>query len=338
MSDAQAAWMVAPYQVRIQSESLEPLGADEVAISTHYSAISHGTEMLVYRGQVPSGMALDLPTLAGSFAFPIKYGYAMVGYVREVGSSVNDIVVGDMVFALHPHQTHCHVHHTLVKKIPPTVSAKAAVLAANMETAINIVHDARPVLGDVVAVIGLGVVGLLVSWLLARQAVRVIAIDPAAHRRECAQQLGITKVTHPDNAKAFVAEITEDRGVDCAIEVSGNPNALPLALDVVGQEGLVVVASWYGTKPVTLDLGSRFHRGRIRMRSSQVGQLAPDLAPRWDYQRRMYTVWRMLAQFPYQVVITHEFHFENAAVAYEAIDHGDLPMVQSVLQYAIAKG
>jgi 2-desacetyl-2-hydroxyethyl bacteriochlorophyllide A dehydrogenase len=338
MSDAQAVWMVAPYQVHIQTESLAPLHDDEVAISTHYSAISHGTEMLVYRGQVPSGMALDLPTLEGSFAFPIKYGYAMIGRVQDVGRAVTDISIGDMVFVLHPHQTHCHVHHSFVKKIPAAVPPKAAVLAANMETAINIVHDARPALGDVVAVIGLGVVGLLVSWLLARQAVRVIAIDPVDYRRECAQQLGIIKVTHSDDAAEFVNMITEGRGADCVIEVSGNPKALPLALDLVGQEGLIVVASWYGNKPVTLDLGGRFHRGRVRMRSSQVGQLAPDLVPRWSYDRRMRMAWRMLSQFPYQAVITHEYRFENAASAYEAIDHSELPMVQAVLQYAIAKG
>jgi len=338
MSDALAVWTVAPYQVRIQSETLAPLSAEEVAISTQYSAISHGTEMLVYRGEVPSTMTLDLSTLEGSFAFPIKYGYAVVGRVQEIGNAVTDVAVGDLVFALHPHQTYCHVHHTLVKKIPSTVPAKAAVLAANMETAINIVHDTRPALGDIVVVIGLGVVGLLVSWLLARQAVRVIAVDPVAHRRECAQQLGIMKVVHPDDAPEFVRVVTEGRGADCVIEVSGNPKALSLAIDVVGQEGLVVVASWYGSKSVTLDLGSRFHRGRVRMRSSQVGQLAPDLAPRWNYQRRMSVVWRMLAQFPYQVVITHEYRFDNAAVAYEAIDHSELPMVQTVLHYALAKG
>jgi threonine dehydrogenase-like Zn-dependent dehydrogenase len=283
-------------------------------------------------------MTLDLPTLKGSFAFPIKYGYAMVGRIQEIGRNVTDVTVGDMVFVLHPHQTFCHVHHTLVKKIPSTVPIKAAVLAANMETAINIVHDARPVIGDIVAVIGLGVVGLMVSWLLARQGVRVIAIDPVVHRRECAQQLGIIKVAHPDDAGDFVADISDGRGVDCAIEVSGNTNALPLALNLVGQEGLVVVASWYGNKPVTLDLGSRFHRGRVRMHSSQVGQLSPDLAPRWNYQRRMSVVWRMLTQFPHQFVITHEYRFENAALAYEIIDRGELPMVQSVLQYALAKG
>lgn len=338
MSDTQAVWVVAPYQVHIQSETLAPLADDEVAISTQVSAISHGTEMLVYRGLVPRGMALDLPTFEGSFAFPIKYGYALVGQVRDVGRAVTNLAIGDMVFVLHPHQTYCHVHHTFVKKIPTTVSPKAAVLAANMETAVNIVQDARPALGDVVVVVGLGTVGLLVSWLLARQAVRVIAVDPTAHRRECAQQLGVIKVVHPDDAHEFVSEITEGRGADCVIEVSGNPHALPLALTLVGQEGLVVVASWYGTKPVTLDLGSHFHRGRVRIRSSQVGQLAPDLVPRWDFQRRMGVVWRMLAQFPYQLVMTHEYHFAHAALAYEAIDRNELPFIQTTLHYALAKG
>lgn len=338
MSNAHAVWTVAPYQMRIQTETLAPLKADEVAISTHYSAISHGTEMLVYRGQVPGDMMLDLPTLEGSFAFPIKYGYAIVGRVQAIGSAITDVAIGDMVFALHPHQTYCHVHHSLVKKIPSNVPVKAAVFAANMETAINIVHDTRPALGDVVVVMGLGVVGLLVAWLLARHAVRVVAIDPVTHRCECAQQLGIIKVVHPDDAVEFIQGLTEGRGADCVIEVSGNPNALSLALDVVGQEGLVVIASWYGNKPATLDLGSRFHRGRVRMRSSQVGQLSPDLLPRWDYKRRMHMVWRMLSQFPSQILITHEYRFENAISAYEAIDRGELPMVQTVLQYALTKG
>ena len=330
--------MVAPYQVRIQAESPKPLRPDEVALSACYSAISHGTEMLVYRGQVSDGMNLDLPTFEGSFAFPIKYGYAVVGTVTAVGSAVSGMTEGDSVFALHPHQTRCHVQQSLVHKIPAAVPLKAAVLAANMETAINIMHDTRPALGDVVVVIGLGVVGLLVAWLLSRQSVQVIAVDPAAHRRACARQLGVQTVVHPDEAPQLVRTQSHQRGADCVIEVSGNPQALPMALDIVGQEGLIVVASWYGNKPVTLDLGSRFHRGRVRMKSSQVGQLAPDLAPRWDYQRRMSVVWELLSLFPFQTVITHEYRFLDAAIAYQDIDQQLVPMIQTVLAYEHTQG
>ncbi|MFM2310516.1 MAG: hypothetical protein RLY87_2638 [Chloroflexota bacterium] len=333
ITEISALWTVAPYEVRIQPEKHKPLRPDDVVLTTRYSAISHGTEMLVYRGQVPEGMSLDLPTFDGSFAFPIKYGYAVVGTVTALGSAVSGFAIGDSVFALHPHQTQCTVQQGLVHSIPTSVPLQAAVLSANMETAINIVHDTRPAIGDVVVVIGLGVVGLLVAWLLARQSVHVIAVDPVAHRRTCAKQLGVPHVIHPDEALALVRTISHQRGADCVIEVSGNPQALPLALDIVGQEGLIVVASWYGTKNVTLDLGSTFHRGRVRMRSSQVGHLAPDLAPRWDYARRMALVWELLAQFPYQTVITHAYRFADAARAYHDIDQHQLPIIQTVLTY-----
>jgi threonine dehydrogenase-like Zn-dependent dehydrogenase len=220
------------------------------------------------------------------------------------------------------------------KRIPAGIAPTTAVLAANMETAIKIVHDLRPALGDVVVVVGLGVVGLLVTWLLARQQLTsVIGVDPVALRRELAQQLGADAVCSPSDAAAVVAVATHGRGADGVVEVSGNPAALAGAVAVAGFEAQVVVASWYGTKAVTLDLGSHFHRSRIRLRASQVGHLAPDLLPRWDYARRMEVVWRQLAQFPAQLLVSHYYHFSDAPQAYAVVDGGGADIVQVVLHY-----
>ena len=333
-TDAQAIWMTGMRQITVRAEELPTLADDAVAVTALRSAISHGTEMLVYRGQVPADLVLDLPTLAGSFAFPIKYGYALVGEVTACGAAVTSHQVGDRVFVLHPHQTHLQVPAAQAKRIPTGIAPTTAVLAANMETAINIVHDLRPALGDVVVVVGLGVVGLLVTWLLARQQLTsVIGVDPVALRRELAQQLGADVVCSPADAAAVVAVASQGRGADGVVEVSGNPVALAGAVAVAGFEAQVVVASWYGTKAVTLDLGSHFHRSRIRLRASQVGHLAPDLLPRWDYARRMDVVWRLLAQFPAQLLMSHHYHFNDAPQAYAVVDGGGADVVQVVLHY-----
>ena len=334
-TDAQAIWMTGMRQISVRAEELPTLAADAVAITTLHSAISHGTEMLVYRGQVPADLALDLPTLAGSFGFPIKYGYALVGEVTACGMAVSSHQVGDQVFVLHPHQTHLQVPAAQAKRIPAGIAPSMAVFAANMETAINIVHDLRPALGDVVVVVGLGVVGLLVTWLLARQQLTsVIGVDPVPLRRALAQQLGAAVVCAPSDAAAVVAVASQGRGADGVVEVSGNPAALAGAVAMAGFEAQVVVASWYGTKAVTLDLGSHFHRSRIRLRASQVGHLAPDLLPRWDYARRMDVVWRLLAQFPADILISHQYHFSDAAQAYALVDGGGADVIQVVLDYA----
>lgn len=332
-SDARAVWMQAPRQVVVRSEELPELPADQVCVRAQWSAISQGTELLVYRGQVAGDMSLDLPTLQGSFAFPIKYGYALVGQVEAVGAQVTTVAVGDAVFVLHPHQDRCHVPVPLVKKIPATVPLPAAVLAANMETAINIVLDTNPRMGECVVVVGLGIVGMLVAWLLQRHPVQVLAVDVSAERRQLAHQLGVTLVCDPSAVADSLANLTAERGADAVVEVSGNPQALATSTAWVAQEGRVVVASWYGTKPVTLDLGSHFHRRRLQLISSQVGQLPAALLPRWDTARRMQLVWQMLALLPYQDVITHTFAFTDAATAYAQLDAAQVPMMQVVLAY-----
>ncbi|NTU81820.1 MAG: zinc-binding alcohol dehydrogenase, partial [Chloroflexales bacterium] len=281
---ARAAWFASPRQVELRDEPVPPPGPGQVRVAALASALSHGTELLVYRGQVDPALPLDLPTLAGSFAFPIKYGYASVGRLLDVGAGVSHLAPGDLVFALHPHQTRYLAPAGLVTRLPPALDPALGVFFANAETALNIAHDAAPRLGETVAVFGQGVVGLLTTQTLRLAGARVVAVEPDPGRRDLALAVGADAAMAP--GPALAAELRARNGgrlADLAVELSGSPAALQGALDAVMDEGTVVVASWYGRKPVSLDLGARFHRGRVRLRSSQVGRLAPETWPRWDH-------------------------------------------------------
>ncbi len=300
------------------------------------SAISQGTEMLVYRGQAPPEMALDLPTLAGSFALPIKYGYASVGRVIDVGMGVEDIAEGDVAFVLHPHQTSYTVPASLAVPLPRGLDPVLGVFTANVETALNVVHDSPLRLGETAVVFGLGTVGLLVAQLLRMAgAARVVAVDPLPNRRALAERLGVDVALAPDDdIRGRIGALTGGRGADVAIEVSGAPAALQEAIDVLADEGTAVVASWYGTKPVALALGERFHRGRLRLRSSQVGHLNPELAPRWDRARRTATVLDLLGRLDLAPLISHRIPISRAADAWRLVDERPDEVTQVVIEYS----
>jgi 2-desacetyl-2-hydroxyethyl bacteriochlorophyllide A dehydrogenase len=293
---ARAAWITAPGKAELREELVPPPGPGQVRVVALCSAISHGTELLVYRGLVDPALPLDLPTLAGSFALPIKYGYASVGRVRDVGAGVAGLAPGDLVFALHPHQSAYLAPAGLVTRLPAGLEPARGVFFANAETALNIAHDAAPRLGETAVVFGQGVVGLLAAQTLRLAgAGRVLAVEPDEGRRALALALGADAALAPGPGLPEAIRAANDgRLADLALEASGAPAALQQALDAVMDEGTVVVASWYGRKPVSLDLGARFHRGRIRLRSSQVGRLAPETWPRWDHARRTAAVAALL--------------------------------------------
>jgi 2-desacetyl-2-hydroxyethyl bacteriochlorophyllide A dehydrogenase len=333
MSVAAAVWFPRARSVELRTEELADTGPDEVRVRAALSAISHGTEMLVYRGEVDTDLALDLPTLAGGYGFPLKYGYASVGRAVALGSNVRGLREGDLVFALHPHQDEYVVSESLVHRLPDRTLPEQGVFLANLETAINIVLDAKPRLGEVVAVFGHGVVGLLVTQLLRRSGARVVAIEPSALRRSFAERCGAEAAIAPGDG-VLLRTLTGGRGADIAIEASGSPAALQEAIDCVAPEGTVVVCSWYGEKPVPLDLGGRFHRGRVRVVSSQVGRIDPALAPRWDRERRLAVAIDMLGELVLAELITHRFAFARAADAYALLDSQDSETLQVVLDYA----
>ncbi|HKY49871.1 MAG TPA: zinc-binding dehydrogenase [Candidatus Limnocylindria bacterium] len=330
---AASVWFPQARAVELRNETVGAPGAGEIRVRALASGLSHGTEMLVFRGEVPPHLALDLPTLAGSYGFPIKFGYASVGQVVAVGAGVKALAPGDRVFVHHPHQDEYVVNAASAVPLPERMPAEIGVFLANCETALNVVLDAHPRLGEEVAVFGQGVVGLLVTQLLQQAGASVTAVEPIALRRELALRCGADQAVAPEDALARIAERTGGRGADVVIEASGNAGALQLAIDAAASGSSVIVCSWYGTRPVSLDLGTRFHRERLRLVSSQVSQVDPALAPRWDRARRLATATTLLGELLLGPLITHRIPFAHAADAYELVDRRPEETVQVILTY-----
>ena len=299
------------------------------------SAVSHGTEMLVYRGEVPERLELDLPTLRGSFRFPIKYGYASVGRVVDVGEAVTQPVVGDLVFVHHPHQDLYTVPAELAIPVPPGVTPESAALLANVETAVNVLLDAHPRLGEEAVVFGQGVVGLLVTLLLRRAGAEVVAaVERFPLRRRLSTELGARAMLEPGpDTPGEVRRLTGGRGADLVLEASGRGEALESALDCLAFQGTLVVCSWYGTKPAQVHLGGAFHRRRLRILSSQVSSVDPALTPRWSVERRLSVAVQLLGRLPLEKLITHRLPFTAAADAYRLIAERPEETVQVLLTY-----
>ena len=337
--EARALWFTAPRKAALYTETVASPGPGEVRVESTDSAVSAGTEMLVYRGEVPQDLPLDLPTFVGSYDFPIKYGYATVGRILDTGPGVGHFTPGDPVFVHHPHQEVFVVPARMPVRLPDDLDPVLGVFGANLETALNIVHDTPVRLGETALVFGQGVVGLLVALLSkSAGAEQVLVVDPLEERRRRAVDAGADGACGPEGLKERVAGITGGRGADVAIETSGSGVALQSAIDTVATEGTVVVASWYGTKPVTLALGGHFHRGRVRLRSSQVGRSNPELALRWDRARRMDMVLSLLGRLELGQLITHRIPFEEAPEAYTLLDERPGETLQVIFTYGGIRG
>lgn len=333
--EARALWLAGPRAPEFRREQVPAPGPGEVRVRACASALSQGTEMLVYRGQAPIDLPLDLPTLAGSFAFPIKYGYASVGRIVDTGDGVVGLAPGEAVFVLHPHQSVYVVPASLAVRLPAGLDPVLGLFTANLETAVNVLLDTPLRLGETALVCGQGTVGLLIAQLLRRAgASRVIVVDPLPRRRSLALRLGADEALAPaDDLPEQVRALTAGRGVDVAVEVSGAGAALQTAIDSVAVEGTVVAVSWYGAKPVTLALGGHFHRGRVRLRSSQVGRLDPALLPRWDHARRLELAVNLLPRLPLAELVSHRLPFDEAAAAYRLVDQSPGETTQVILLY-----
>jgi 2-desacetyl-2-hydroxyethyl bacteriochlorophyllide A dehydrogenase len=331
----EAVWFAGPQLVEIRHEATAPVGPDDVRVRSVVSGVSAGSELLVYRGNAPRDLQPDLPTVKGDFGFPIKYAYATVGRVTELGSRITHLAVDDLVFVHHPHQTEFVVPADAPLRLPEGLSADVGVFAANLETAVTVVLDAHPRLGEAVLVAGQGVVGLLITMLLRRAgASPIVTVDLHERRRAASAAAGADHTLGLDvDLIDAVLEVTDGRGADITVEVSGNPQALQACLDATAFAGTVVVASWYGTREVSLGLGDNFHRKRLRIVSSQVSTLDPVLAPRWDRTRRTALVSSLLSELPLQALITHRFPLQEAAAAYELLDRRAGECLQVVLDY-----
>lgn len=273
---ARAFWIREPGQGEIFEQELPDAGPGEVRVRALFSGISRGTESLVFQGRVPPSQyeAMRAPFQEGDFPGPVKYGYASVGKVEQGF----DALLGQTVFCLYPHQDIYVVPVSAVLAVPASVPPRRAILAANAETAVNIIWDANIGPGDRVCVIGGGVVGCLVTWLAARIPGTVVTlVDLEASRAGLADQLG-AGFALPDSAPA---------DQDVVVHTSASEAGLTTALGCAGNEASVVEASWYGSTQPSAPFGEAFHARRLTLRSSQVGQLPPARRPRWDYRRRL---------------------------------------------------
>jgi 2-desacetyl-2-hydroxyethyl bacteriochlorophyllide A dehydrogenase len=312
--EARAFWVTAPGRGEIRGEALRPPADGEVVIRALFSGISRGTEALVFNGRVPPSEwdRMRAPFQEGNFPAPVKYGYSMVGRV-ERGP---DALAGRIVFVLHPHQTRFIVPAPDVHVLTDGIDPSRGVLAANLETALNGVWDARPHVGDRIAVIGAGTVGCLAAWLVSRMPgceVELVDINP--RRATVARALGVRFAEPPAAA----------RDADLVIHASGAPEGLELALQVAGVEARIVELSWFGDGVVPLSLGGAFHARRLTIVSSQVGRIASSQRSRWDTRRRMQLVLALLRDPHLDVLISGESEFEELpdVMAKLARDPGD---------------
>jgi len=306
---APALWQTSPGVAELRDTPLAP-APDDLVIATLFSGISRGTESLVLAGAVPVSehARMRAPMQMGDFPFPVKYGYAAVGRVIA-GPAIR---LGETVFALGPHQAAFACPPCMAQPLPAGLPPARAVLAANMETALNIVWDAGAGPGDRIAVVGAGVVGALVGWICARlPGAEVTLIDTNPARASLAETLGCAFATSDAAAQVHPADVV--------IHASANPAGLALALALAGREAVVVEASWYGDRMVPAPLGQAFHSQRLRLISSQVGNLPPARAPRWTYARRLQKALDLLSDPVLDALISGETMLKGLPEAYPRI-------------------
>jgi NADPH:quinone reductase-like Zn-dependent oxidoreductase len=315
MNEALALWYVRREEVELRPATVAHLCSDEVRIKTLWSGISRGTERLVFEGRVPLAESerMRAPLQEGDFPFPVKYGYCAVGLVEDGPEPL----AGRTVFVLHPHQSRFIAPVAMVHPVPETVPARRAILAANMETALNAMWDSGAGPGDRIAIVGAGIVGCLIASLAARIAgTEVTLVDIDLSRAEIARHLGVS----------FSKPLDAPDGMDVVFHASASAPGLACALACAGQEATVVEMSWYGDRMVQAPLGLDFHARRLKLISSQVGQVSPSRRTRWDHRRRMDKALALLADARLDALVTAEVAF------------ADLPMMMHRLVASDATG
>lgn len=331
-----ALFHVAAGRVESREVPLSAPGEGEVLIRSRCSAISSGTEAMIFGGAFPKGAALDsrIESLKGGFVYPFSYGYALVGEVAATGPGGDDSSIGSMLFAFHPHQDRVVVPLADCIAIPDGIAPEAALFLPQVETALNLVMDGAPLIGERVLVFGQGVVGLLTACLLQRfPLARLVAAEPLAWRRELAGQWGVPETVDPSDADRWRARLVSLDGADLVFELSGDMNALNQAIEAAGFDARIVVGSWYGARSQPLDLGGRFHRDRLRLISSQVSTLSPELTGRWDRRRRIELAWRLIAQLRPERLVGESFPLARCAQAFETVCARPQGVMQVIFRY-----
>ena len=323
---ARAFWLVGPSAGEIRPLELPPTGPGEVLVRTLYSGVSRGTETLVFQGRVPPSQyaVMRAPFQDGDFPWPVKYGYLSVGTVEEGPAHL----LGRTVFSLFPHQSAFVVPVEAVSVVPDDVPPERAVLAGTVETAVNALWEAAPLIGDRVAVVGGGMVGCCVARLLARipgARVTLVDVDPA--RVEMASALGVHFAEATDALDTV-------KGCDLVVHTSATSAGLQLSLDLLGTEGTVIELSWYGDREVELALGGTFHSARLAIRASQVGEVAPARRARRSRADRLGLALDLLRDPAFDALLTGRSRFDDLPAVMERLADGRLATICHTIDYA----
>jgi threonine dehydrogenase-like Zn-dependent dehydrogenase len=319
---ARAIWYPRKGVAELRPAPLPRLQPGQALVRTLFSGISRGTERLVFNGAVSQSEweRMRGPHQEGAFSFPVKYGYCATGVVEEGPPQL----IGRTVFCLHPHQDYFNVPVCALVPVPDGVPARRATLAANMETALNALWDGGAGPGDRIVVVGAGVVGLLVTSLAARlPGAEVTTIDVDESRRPMVGSLG-GRFARPEQAP---------RDADIVFHASATAAGLATAINCAGLEGTIVEMSWYGDKPVAAALGGAFHSRRLKLVSSQVGQVAASRRPRWDYRRRVEAATRLLDMPALDALVAEEIAFEDTPHELPSILSAGAPGLAPVICY-----
>lgn len=311
---ANAFWITGPMTGEIRESDLTRSGGEDIVVEARYSGISRGTEMLVFRNQVPESQwrRMRCPFQKGDFPAPVKYGYSAVGRVIDGDPAL----LGQDVFVLHPHQDCFVVPAVAAVPLPPGLPPARAVLAANMETALNGLWDARITAGDRVCVIGAGVVGLCLAHLAARiPGIDLHVVDVDESKAALADALGLRFSMDAEQLGRF----------DVVVHASGQPAGLVTALKIAGFEATIVELSWFGDRTVALPLGEDFHSQRLTIRASQVGAVAAGRRDRWSTRRRLELALTLLDDPALDHLISGETRFRDLPVAMAEIASGVRP-------------
>jgi NADPH:quinone reductase-like Zn-dependent oxidoreductase len=317
-----ALWYVAPGRAELREEPVAAPRPGEVQVCALHGAISRGTERLVHAGRVPASEyeRMRAPMMGGAFPFPVKYGYATVGRVEAGPTELR----GRTVFCLHPHQSVFNVPADAVMVVPDNVPPARAVMAANMETALNAVWDGAPGPADSIAVVGGGLLGLLVAYLCARlPGANITVVDNAPSRVGLARAIGVN-FSAPDAAAG---------DCDLVFHASASPAGLATALRLAGEEASVVELSWYGAGDVAAPLGEAFHSRRLRLISSQVGKVAPSHRPRWTHGRRLAAALALLADPSLDVLLAPAIAFDDLPARLPDVFAADANVVCQTIRY-----
>jgi hypothetical protein len=319
---AKALWYVAPKRAELREELVPPPGSEELQVRALFGAVSRGTERLVHAGRIPASeyQRMRAPRMGGDFPFPVKYGYATIGIV-EIGPAE---LRGRVVFTLHPHQDVFNIPVRQAHPVPDGVPAQRAVLAANMETALNAFWDGLPAAGDRIAIVGGGLVGMLTAYLCAHlPGAEVTVIDVVPSRRELARGIGAR----------FASTAVDLADCDLVVHASGTAAGLATALRIAGDEATIVELSWYGAGEIAVALGEGFHSRRLRLVASQVGVVAPSHRARWSSARRLAAALALLRDPALDALIARPVEFAELPSQLDSIFSAQSDAVCPLIRY-----